>query len=245
MSSNFSEAKDSLLNIGSNVYEDFYKKLVTEEELSLLFVTTLLIGFNRHVYQLIIRQQNNLVFTVFEDNDFFSFFDCYAKCRFEQIVQKFEELKPQITSQPLIANSLTKLNHEFKNNIVKEIIKSCQSVSINYIAGVVKEDAERVQNWIQSNISQGLPAKIDDIDKIVYFRETNKLNATITKALEFSNRCFNNSVAKINENILLKNIQICDEDLKQVKPVPLERGNKHGGNDMDIIMEDFIRNNMN
>jgi hypothetical protein len=239
MSGSFTEAKDSLLNIGSNVYEEFYNKLVSSEELPLLFTTALLIGFNRHVYQLIIKQQSSLVFTTFEDNDLFSIFDCYAKCRFEQIVQKFEDLKPSIISQPLLTNSIIKLNYEFKNNVVKEIIKSSSTVAISYIALIIQEDPDRVQSWIQSNISQGLSAKIDDIDKIVYYVETNKLNMVLLKAIEFSNRCYNSSVAKIHQGIYLKQISVSDEDLKEVKPMAIERGNRLA--DYDVVMEDYIR----
>jgi hypothetical protein len=241
MSGNFSEAKDSLLNIGSDIYDDFYKKLVSLEELTLLFIVTLLIGFNRHIYQLIIKQQNNLVYTIFEDNDCFAIFDCYAKCRFDQIVLKFEELKPNILAQPLLFNNLIKLNFEFKNNIVREIIKCCSIVSIDYIASIVQEnDTEKIQHWIQSNISQGLSAKIDDIDKIVYFREANKMNSILTKTLEFSNRCYSNSVTKINQNIIIKPIKFDKDDTKDFKIMQFDRGNKHS--DYDLNMEDVIRN---
>jgi hypothetical protein len=133
---------------------------------------------------------------------------------------EFEKISERILSDPLLANNFSRINYEVKNNILKEILKSCSAVSIDYLTKTLREkDPLRVENWILNGIGEGyFKVRIDDIDKIVYAQEIRSLENSIYKTVEFSKRTYNNSLAKIGSSVFNRSIEYKElnfEDLKK------------------------------
>jgi hypothetical protein len=184
---------------------------------------------------LVIKLQNNLVYNVFEDNNIFPLFENYSKCRFDTIISKYEEMKQDLINSSYISNYYMNINAYIKNNILKEIIKNSSSVSISYIAETIKEDIELVKFWVCENIISGLPARLDDIDNIVYFRNTNKMTETINKTLDHCNWNYLNSVNKIISNISTRFPKLKEEDVVDKQVIHLDKKFDRGysGSSMD------------
>jgi hypothetical protein len=172
---------------------------------------------------LVVKLQNNLVYNIFEDNYIFPLFENYSKCRYDTIVNKYKEMTHELVESTYTSNFFAKINSEFKNNILKDIINNSSCVSISYIAETLIEDIGVVKVWVCDNIYSGLPARLDDIDNIVYSKQANKMNETVSKTLDFCNRNYLNSVNKIISNISVRLPKLKEEDIAEKQVVHLDK----------------------
>jgi hypothetical protein len=229
LSGNYYESRDHLLNITTDIYSGVYTNIISENDLLTLFIVTLLLTFNKELYSLVIKLTNNLVYNYFEDTNTFPIFENYSKCRYDLIINKFEEMKPSLLESPYISNYLGMINYDLKNNILKEIIRNTTCVSLSYISEILREDISVVKTWCCDNILSGLPAKLDDIDDMIYSKKINKMDETINKTLDFCSRNYLAGIKKIVSNIYAKQLKLKDKDYYDKQSVyldkKLERGN--------------------
>lgn len=225
---NFIEAADTVLNVKQNIYDEAWK-IVSESDLAFYFTLSLLICFKRHVLKEVQMLSQSMIYRFFEDfPHYIELLENYSKCRFDIITEEVEKLQEKIHTDPLTANNFTKINFEIKNNILKEILKSCSSVSIAYLSSILREkDTQKIENWIFMGISEGyLQVRIDDIDKTVYAQEISTMRNSVQKTLEFSKSTYNNSINKILGNIGVRTVDLRDVELDEFKKYPIE---KHKG----------------
>jgi hypothetical protein len=229
LSGNYYESRDHFLNITTDIYSGVYTDLISENDLLTLFIITLLLTFNKELYSLVIKLTNNLIYNYFEDTNTFPIFENYSKCRYDMIIKKFEEMKPSLLNSAYISNYFGKINHDLKNNILKEIIRNTTCVSISYISDILNEDINVIKTWCCDSIVSGLAAKIDDIDNMVYSKKINKMDETINKTLDFCSRNYLSGIKKVVSNISAKQLKLKDEDYHDKQSVyldkKLERGN--------------------
>jgi hypothetical protein len=237
LTGSYHESRDHFLNIGSEIYNNVFTHLISENDILLIFIVTLLLTYNNDMYMLIVKLTNNLVYNYFEDNNIFQMFDNYSKCRYDIIVENFEEIKPSLCQSAYISNYINTINYEFKNNILKEIINNSSCVSIAYIAQTIKEDTEVVKTICCENINAGFPAKIDDIDNLIYSRKTNKMTETLNKTIDFCNMNYLRSVNKIIANVSAHQPKLKDEDYSDKQVIHLEKKLERGNSGQAIHME--------
>ncbi len=235
---NFVEAADTVLNVNQNIYEEAWK-ILSEADLAFYNTLTLLICFKRHVLKEVQVLSHSMIYKFFEDYpDYFLQLENYSKCRFDWIIEEFEKLQEKVQSDPLLANNFFKINFEVKNNILKEILKSCSSVSIQYLTQILREkDSFKIENWIFSGISEGnLKVRIDDVDKVVYAQEIDSMSNSVTKTLEFTRNTYNNSITKILQTVGVRSVDLRDCDMEELKKYSIER-NRGGRGQIDPELE--------
>jgi hypothetical protein len=226
ISGNFAEAADLLLNVNQNVYEEVWK-IVSESDFALYSTISLLVCFNRHILKEIQVLNQTLVYQSFEEHpENLEILENYSKCRFDFITDKLDQMQENITSEPLLANNLPKINYLVKVNILSEILKASSTVSLDYLCKLLKEkNSIIVENWILHGISEGrFKVKIDDIDKLVYSYETESLPSTVNKALDFSKKTYCNSMNKILSSLSYKNVNMSHVRVDQFKKYMFEKG---------------------
>jgi glycerol-3-phosphate cytidylyltransferase-like family protein len=116
---------------------------------------------------------------------------------------------------------------------MKEIINNSSCVSLVYIADTLKEDLETVKSMCCDIINSGFPAKIDDIDNIVYSRKINKMNETINKTIDFCNRNYLQTVNKIISNISARQPKLKDDDFSDKQIIHLEKKLERGNSGLE------------
>ena len=226
---------------------DSLSKIVNEEDLAFYFSVALIVCFKRNVLKEIQILSHSMVYKFFEDYvQYLELLENYAKCRFEVISQQFEIMQAKVAQDPLLCNNYHRINLDVKTNIIKEILGSCSSVSIDYLSKVLREkDSLKIENWILTGISEGyLKVRIDDIEKTIYAQEPNSMSTSVTKSLEFTKRTYNNSVNKILTAVVanVRNIETKDLDVDELKKYTVEKSRGFGRGNHENDLDSFIMN---
>ena len=204
----FHEAAKDSISISKNIFSGVWK-LISEEDLAFYFTITHLVSFNRKVLKQIQSNNSGLISFIFEGDyeEFKILLDSFAKCRYDYVVNEFEEYKKNFSKDYFLKNNLIKIDYEIKNNILEEILNSCAKVELKYLSKVLREkDVDKIENWILSGISQGkYRAKIDDIDKIVYCEDDDSVAHNVSKVVDLSKTLYTQSVMKILNSVGNKN----------------------------------------
>ncbi len=123
----------------------------------------------------------------------------YGKCRFASICQEFNsKLIYQINSDLILYHYSRRIVEEFKENIIKQIVKSSSSIPIDYLSNLVKENSSFVEKTVVNLIISGnLNCRIDKINKIILSLENSSIHSTYKKGLSFSDKTYFDLVSKL------------------------------------------------
>jgi len=126
--------------------------------------------------------------------------------------------------------------------MIKEILRACSCVTIQYLAGILKESEDKIENMVLLGIRNNtIKACIDDIDHVVYSREPKTLDNVISKTLDIAKDIYNNSITKITDRLVKKNVEnlMADIDQDTLKYHKLEKM-KGEGKDFRSDMYDIM-----
>jgi len=240
ISGNFNEASEGVLSITQNLYPEVVAT-INESDFGFYATLTLLINFRRNFLREIQSDSKTLIYKIHEDyTNYFDILESYSKCRFDVVCVELDKMKERIQTDPFLAANAGKIYLEIKNNMIKEILRACSTVSIQYLSGILKESEDKVENMILLGIRNNvMKACIDDIDHIVYSREPKTLNTVINKTLDVSKEIYNTSIMRLTDRLVKKNAEniMTDIDQDTLKYHKLER--EKGGKDFRSMDQMF------
>jgi len=114
-------------------------------------------------------------------------------------------MKEKLIADAFLSNNVQKVFFEIKNNIIKEIVRVSNCVSIDYLSKNLRENEDKIENWVLLGIRNNtLKACIDDIDRIVYSKETKPINEVINKCFDTTKEIYHNSLLRLTDRLVKK-----------------------------------------
>ena len=181
----YEEALKKLLKIKNNIYEEFFN-YVKEEDLAFYFAFCLLYSFNISDYKEVLSNNDIYVYKLYDKyRDLFDVVDAYYKCDYLKVNNEFNNnLCKKISKDPFLSGDLTKIELNFKEKILKEILSFSSEISYKTISDLLVVNkgqvSEMVFNLVQNDRENNYI--IDDIDEVIIRKETNPMNELLEKS---------------------------------------------------------------
>ena len=181
----YEEALKKLLKIKNNIYEEFLN-YVKEEDLAFYFAFCLLYSFNISDYKEVLSNNDIYVYKLYDKyRDLFDVVDAYYKCDYLKVNNEFNNnLCKKISKDPFLSGDLTKIELNFKEKILKEILSFSSEISYKTISDLLVVNkgqvSEMVFNLVQNDRENNYI--IDDIDEVIIRKETNPMNELLEKS---------------------------------------------------------------
>ena len=199
----YDKASKSLLQIKNNISEDFFEYL-KEEDLAFYFAFCLLYNFNTTSYKEVLSNNDLYVYKLYDKYPkFFNIVDSYYKCDYLIVNNEFNtKLKDKINKDPFLCGFCDKIEKNFKEKILKEIMSFTSEISFKTIADLLVIDKKKAVDMIV-NLIQGnkINAIIDDINEIVIMKKPNEMNDLLNRSNETMIKNLDNLIKFSNENI--------------------------------------------
>ena len=231
----YSDAVKNILTIKKNIPEVIFDKMFKEEEIALYMAIILLLNFNENLYKEVLTQNEYLVYKLNELHPkIFEILNLYNNCEYEKILNIIEVLKKEkFSNDPIFCMISDSIDKNIKTNILKEILKISSAVEIKYLNGLLKMTKNEIENLIIDLIdNHQYNIIIDDINEIVYCKDTNEIDNTMQLCLKTSQKnlskifdfiykyTLEGKISKKNlgsENLEIENLdeKMMDEDYKR------------------------------
>jgi hypothetical protein len=231
----YSDAVKNILTIKKNIPEVIFDKMFKEEEIALYMAIILLLNFNENLYKEVLTQNECLVYKLNELHpNIFELLNLYNNCEYEKILNIIEVLKKEkFSNDPIFCMISDSIDKNIKTNILKEILKISSAVEIKYLNGLLKMTKNEIENLIIDLIdNHQYNIIIDDINEIVYCKDTNEIDNTMQLCLKTSQKnlskifdfiykyTLEGKISKKNlgsENLEIENLdeKMMDEDYKR------------------------------
>mmetsp|Transcript_17678 Transcript_17678/g.18325 ORF Transcript_17678/g.18325 Transcript_17678/m.18325 type:complete len:463 (+) Transcript_17678:3-1391(+) len=184
-------AEEEILGISNSIFPEVFEKIIDKDSLFFYIILIMLVCYKKQIIDNLQISTQCYGYKLIESSpERFSIIFNYGKCKFATICREFNtSILSQIGTDHILAHYADKINEDFKENIITQVVKSSESVPIKYLSDLISEKPELIERMVVSLIKNGnLNYRIDKVNKLIVALESTTSFQTYKRSLVFTEK---------------------------------------------------------